>query len=371
MDAMPSSIWSTITVDEGRATLPEPRGRISAAVIDALNGAGDMAAARRLAECAGDDVLQDEDAQLALTMLYEVAIRGFTGVDDRWEWDPELLTTRAALEARTAPGLERAALGLLDRAGIDPHVAGRDAVDALWRLTAYDEGPALSAHVERRATVEQIREILVHRSLYQLREGDLHTLGIPRLGGRPKAALIEVQTDEYGDGRLGRMHSTLFAVTMASAGLSTGYFAYLDAVPGRTLAALNALSLFGLHRARLGELIGHLAAIEMTSSGPSRRYSAGLRRLGFDAPARRFYDEHIEADAMHEQVVARDLVAPFVADSPERGAAVLTGAATFLALEIDLAIHLLGAWDDGHSSLRLPVGEDGAIARTSTSSSKR
>ena len=62
------------------------------------------------------------------------------------------------------------------------------------------------------------------------------------------------------------------------------------------------MSLFGLHRRWRGAALGHLAAVEMTSSEPSRRYSAGLRRLGFDERVTVFYDEHVEADAVHEQI---------------------------------------------------------------------
>ena len=40
------------------------------------------------------------------------------------------------------------------------------------------------------------------------------------------------------------------------------------------------MSLFGLHRRLRGALVGHLAAFEMTSSIPNRRYGDGLRRLG-------------------------------------------------------------------------------------------
>ncbi|NMM85605.1 hypothetical protein B2J88_14700, partial [Rhodococcus sp. SRB_17] len=93
---------------------------------------------------------------------------------------------------------------------------------------------------------------------------------------------MEVQGDEYGGGRLERMHSTLFATTMRELGLSKHYAHYLEVVPAVTLAGLNVLSFFGLHRRHLGALVGHLCAVETTSSLPSKNYSAGLRRLGFD-----------------------------------------------------------------------------------------
>ena len=65
--------------------------------------------------------------------------------------------------------------------------------------------------------------------------------------------------------------------------------------PAATLATVNLMSLFGLHRRLRGAIVGHLALFEMTSSIPNRRYANGLRRLGFDDPAAtEFFDEHVD-----------------------------------------------------------------------------
>ena len=80
-------------------------------------------------------------------------------------------------------------------------------------------------------------------------------LGDPRLVGSPKAALVRIQGDEYGDGTACRMHQQLFAETMRALGLDPTYGAYLDALPGTTLATVNLISLFGLHRRWRGALV--------------------------------------------------------------------------------------------------------------------
>ena len=84
--------------------------------------------------------------------------------------------------------------------------------------------------------------------MYQLKEADPHTWAIPRLTGRAKAALVEIQADEYGGGRPERMHSALFARTMRGLGLNDSYGGYVDAVPAISLASVNMMSLFGLNR---------------------------------------------------------------------------------------------------------------------------
>ena len=112
------------------------------------------------------------------------------------------------------------------------------------------------------------------------------------------------------------------------------------------------MSLFGLHRRWRGAALGHLAAVEMTSSEPSRRYSAGLRRLGYDERVTVFYDEHVEADAVHEQIASVDMCGSLVAEEPHLASDVLFGAACSLAMDAVAAHHLLGAWEAGRSGLR-------------------
>ncbi|GGR46602.1 hypothetical protein GCM10010168_76670 [Actinoplanes ianthinogenes] len=312
------------------------RGALSSAVIDALSGgAADFTVAP-------DD---DEDFHLALFVCYELAYRGWDGVDDAWEWRLDLLRLRAELEDRWQDRLH-------ELAG-PPVAADPETVPAeLARIVAADDGPSLSGYLRGRATHEQFREFVIHRSVYHLREADPHTWAIPRLGGRAKAALVEIQADEYGDGVTGRMHQELFKQTMSWFGLDLTYGGYVHAVPAETLAVNNLMSFFGLHRARRGAILGHLAAYEMTSSLPNRAYGNGLRRLGGDASATAFYDEHVEADAVHEQIAAHDLCGTFALAEPDLAGQVLWGARCALAVDTLWARAVLDAWAAGRSSLR-------------------
>jgi hypothetical protein len=235
-------------------------------------------------------------------------------------------------------------------------VAAQDARDA------QDGVPSLSAYVRKRATLDQVRELLVHRSVYQLKEADPHSWGIPRLTGRAKAALVEIQYDEYGCGRPEQMHAALFARTLRSLGLDDTYGAYVDSVPATTLATTNAMSMFGLNRRWRGALAGHLAAFEMSSSLPNGRYGDGLRRLGFDRAATEFFDVHVEADAVHEQVAAVDLCGGLLDAEPQLREDVLFGAAVCALLDSRSAALLVTAWQRGQSALRPVARLAGACA---------
>jgi hypothetical protein len=302
---------------------------------------------RRLVAGVGDPVA-DDDLQLALYLCFELHYRSFEGVDPRWEWSPGLLAVRAVLEGAFLDGLD-AELDVADP--VDPEQVG----DRLFQLEAEDEGPSLSRHLEREADLEEIREFVVHRSLYQLKEADPHSWAIPRLSGAAKTALLEVQGDEYGGGRPERMHSGLFAKTMRALGLDDRENAYLPWALGVTLASVNLMSALGLRRSRRGAIVGHLAMFEMTSALPNRRYGNALRRLGFDADATDFYDEHVEADAVHENIAAYDLAGGLARAEPELADDILFGARALLHLDDRFAHHLLAAWGEGETSLRRPL----------------
>ncbi|HEX6153190.1 MAG TPA: iron-containing redox enzyme family protein [Solirubrobacterales bacterium] len=327
--------------------LPPPRGPLSDQLFEALEGPAHMRmAAPGLIE--SPDPIADEDLQLALYVAYELHYTSIEGVDESWEWSPSLLSFRASLERpfeeAVAELVQPAEAQELDSVG-----------DALQQIVAEDPGPPLSRYLETQGTREQVLEHVVHRSAYQLKESDPHSWAIPRLSPRPKAALLEVQFDEYGGGDAERMHSALFAKTMDGLGLDSAYGHYLDRWPGVTMATVNLMTGFGLHRRRRGAIVGHLAGFEMTSSIPNRRYGNALRRLGFGPEVTHFYDEHVEADAVHENIAAWDLAGGLAAEEPEVAADVLFGARALLQLEARWASHLMDAWEQGKTSLRSPL----------------
>jgi hypothetical protein len=332
--------------------LPQSRGPVTEAVFAALaRPVHDLDPSIDVPATA--DPLADEDLQLALYCLYELHYRGMPGVDEDWEWEPSLLALRRRLEAAFVVGLEELAGPPRPEA-----VSPREIDIALRTIAEADEGPSLSKHLERRGTLEQLHEFVVHRSAYQLKEADPHSWAIPRLSGRAKAALIEIEADEFGGGRLERMHAQLFADAMQALGLDHRYGAYLDHIPALTLATVNLMSYLGLHRSRRGAVIGHLALFEMTSTIPNRRYGAAVRRLGFeDQRATAFFDEHVEADAVHEAVASVDLAGGLVEAEPQLAGDLLWGARTLAAIEARWGTELLGAWEEGRSSLRIPLAQ--------------
>ncbi|MFC4373525.1 iron-containing redox enzyme family protein [Nocardia halotolerans] len=320
-------------------SLPAPRGELSAAVNELLTRPPGSA----VPAVTGTDPY-GEDSLLALHTCYELHYQGFAGVDDDWEWDPGLLRLRRDLEQ-----------GLL--AALRADVPGGDDVDAeLDRLLEpAADGGGVAGYLAEQGDPQLLREYFVHRSIYHHIEADPYAWVIPRLRGQAKAALVAVEFDEFGGGHGDRVHAQLYADLLAGAGLEPGYLHYLDVVPAPMLALVDMMSLFGLHRGLRAATMGHFAANEITSSPASRRLAELARELLPHPACARFYTEHVEADAVHEQVMRRDVLAEMLADEPEAAAGIVFGIQATDLLEDRFGAHVLDSWGAGRTSLLRPL----------------
>lgn len=327
--------------------LPAAHGPLSAAVRRSLSGSAPHYQLTRIGASARDSDPYGLDLQLALYMCYELHYRGFADVDPNWEWNPGLLHLRAQLERSFLTGVSR------DVGQIEPGRTAGAEMDDLSIEVSDGDGP--SYWLRDNGTWQQMLEYFVHRSLYHLKEGDPHAFAIPRLTGQAKASFVAIEFDEYGAGRGARVHQQLFADLLTAAGLDANYLAYLGVVPAEALAVVNLMSLFGLHRKFRGAAVGHFASTEITSSPGSRRLVEALQRLNAPPECVAFYREHVEADAVHEQVVRRDVVGTLVAQEPHLESDVVFGIRAHAAVEDRLADVIMASWKAGTTSLRTPL----------------
>jgi pyrroloquinoline quinone (PQQ) biosynthesis protein C len=324
--------------------LPEPTGALSGQVIDALRrpaASGSFPAGPSSYE---GDCLADADFQLALWVLYELHYQGFEDCDEAWEWHPGAVAHRADLES-----VFLAALRSVPVPTTSPDTPTHERIEQVVEAVP---GADMARYMQREATLEQYREYLKIKSVYHHKESDPQSFVLARLRGVPKVRLAELQYDEYGAGRPDRHHQTLFARTLVEAGLDDTYGVYLHHAPAPTLAVNNAMSLFGLHRRFRGAAMGHLAAFESTSSIPCRRVAQGIRRIGLSEAAADYFDEHIEADAVHEQLALRDICGTMAEEEPALVDDILFGAFVCCHLEALEGERLVGAWREGRSALR-------------------
>jgi hypothetical protein len=341
---------TTATDEEDEMLLPQARGPLSDLVIRTLASGRELdvpTAGTELERVVSTAVLlSDEDLHLTLWTAYELYYRGFDDVDPDREWDPDLIGLRRRIERLFEAEL---------RAVTSDAVAAAKAADGdfptrLLDLVESSEAPSLAAFLQRSASTEQVLDFMMQRSLYHLRESDPHSFVLPRVDGPAKVALAELQYDEYGAGRPDRLHATMFADALEGCGLERTYGAYVNQASGHTFAVNNVMSLFALQRRLRGAALGHQAAFEATSSVPCRKIAAGVERVGLPPVVSAYFDEHVEADAAHEQVAVRDICGSLVAAEPELADDVLFGAAACLHLDALAAQAHLEEWTSEQSS---------------------
>ncbi|WP_265078141.1 iron-containing redox enzyme family protein [Gordonia polyisoprenivorans] len=140
------------------------------------------------------------------------------------------------------------------------------------------------------------------------------------------------------------MHATLFARTMSTLGLDSGYAAYVNTLPAATLAWVNALTLFASRRRLRGAIVGHLLALESTSSLPNKR----MPRVCDDSDSTQLQPcsstNMVEADAVHEQIALHDMAIPFLHSEPRQSVELLTGFRAAILFDADVGHHLLRSW---------------------------
>lgn len=358
----PSATAGTPSSDEAAYAAPpfRSRGPVSEQLLAALRRPADDAD-RTLSgfgehlERAIDgsrDILRDDDLQLSLLVLHGLHYGSVVDADDEWEWHPATVAARVAIEREFEAQLREQVPTVRFP---DPTPEG--VATALFDLTKPGPGPSAARFIAKKATHEQVREYVKLRSVYTLKEADAQTWSIPRLNGRAKAALVEIQTDEYGGGRPERMHAAIFARAMRGLDLDDTYGTYVDEVPALTLASFNMMSMFGLNRRLRGATAGHYAVYEMTSSIPNRLLGDGFRRLGYGDDVTDYFDEHVEADAVHEQIAGRDLAGGLAEQEPELLDDIAFGASAALTVDGWTADDVLQAWTAGRSPLRVPQAQ--------------
>ena len=215
-----------------------------------------------------------------------------------------------------------------------------------------DDGYSLSQEVLESGDLARFLEVLVHRSVYQLKEADPHTWAIPRLGGRSGAA------DRDPDGRVRQRPARegprrAVRHDAARCRARRPYGAYLEHLPGVTLATTNLISLLGGRRRLVPALLGHLAMFENTSVGPMARWAAlcDRPRLPRRCSSLLRRARRRRRPPRSPRPTAR-LVGGLLAECPSAAPDVVFGAAAGGLVESLFADHLRLAWAAGRSSLR-------------------
>jgi len=283
------------------------------------------------------DPLVDLDLQLSLNLCYELHFLSFRGVETGWEWDPGLLELRAELERLFMRGLGSAVGKPLE---IRP-----DEVSGRLRGLKPDPGfEELVDHVANDAGLSQTRELVIHRSPVKLRQPDPYGWTMARLRGRPRRTLAKLVQNAVPA-------RALYSKTMRAVGLDDRDGAYLDLLPGSTLAEVNLISFFGLHRRAHGAMLGQIAMQEILYPAEDKACGQALSRLGMNGDAAAYFGEAEHRAESLAPAAVFEMAEGLARIDPKLGPDIILGARAMLAVQKRLVDRMLERWRGSASSL--------------------
>lgn len=150
---------------------------------------------------------------------------------------------------------------------------------------------------------------------------DLVALTQLKLPTRPKLELARNYWDEMGQGHAGGMHGPMLEHLAATLELDAR-----GEVVWESLALGNLMLALAMNRHYTYQAIGALGAIELTAPGRAEHVNAGLKRLGVNGEARRYFALHATLDVRHSIAWNREVLRPLVAADPACAPLIAEGA---------------------------------------------
>lgn len=141
----------------------------------------------------------------------------------------------------------------------------------------------------------------------------------------PHSAKMELANnywDEMGRGNPKGMHGPMLDGLVDQMALEPA----IETTVWESLALANGMTAMAANRRYAWHSVGALGAIELTAPDRSRATADGLKRLGFDGKARRYFELHAVLDVKHSDDWNAKVITPLVAEDPSRARAIAEGA---------------------------------------------
>lgn len=179
--------------------------------------------------------------------------------------------------------------------------------------------------LETEASLEALETYLTQEAAGEAGFDDLVALTQVRLPDQPKMELARNYWDEMGRGNPKGMHGPMLHYVVEALGLDP----QIGTTCWESLALANAMTGMATNRDYAWHSVGALGAIELTAPARSAATSRTMRRLGFDAKLRRYFDLHAVLDIKHSEEWNKEAIRPLVEDAvegPARATAMAEGA---------------------------------------------
>lgn len=234
----------------------------------------------------------------------------------RFEEDQRMLRLeRAFLDQLRAATAARAARAPTDVEGFLGWFEG-------LAVTGPGQGDPLFPWLAREAGAEDFNYYLGQEAAGEAGFDDLTAMTQVKMPAAAKMELANNYWDEMGRGNPKGMHGPMLDALIVELGLE----ARIEDTVWESLALANAMTAMATNRSYAWHSIGALGVIELTAPGRSRATADGLKRLGFDGKARRYFELHAVLDVRHSQDWNEKVLKPLVAEDPRRATAIAEGA---------------------------------------------
>jgi hypothetical protein len=275
---------------------------------------------------------EQQDAHLFLQrILYKINRLVFFWFDDLRNYDNErsyfLAKLRDRIEASWQQWEERQLAEAVPEAANLPRNVEK-VKEELKRLSKEDVDPAPSEaalYISNHMGLEGYKHLLAIASVDGLVEASRQSRVCGGVGNAISCAVFKVLSEEYGNGRLHKKHSTFFAKMLEEVGLSSEPEHYFDLVPWQVLASINQNFLLTERRRFYLRYLGGLTFFEVNGPSVYKGYLAAARRLGLSQDAAGYWELHIKEDERHGAQMVAEVAVPLADAYPDNASEILKG----------------------------------------------
>lgn len=169
---------------------------------------------------------------------------------------------------------------------------------------------------------EEMKWFLTQEAAGEAGFEDLLAMTQVKMPALPKLEFARNYWDEMGRGNAKGMHGPMLGYMIDALHLDPA----IDSTVWESLALANAMTAMATTRRYAWHSVGALGVIELTAPDRAAAVAKGLRRLGYSARERRYFDLHASLDVKHSADWNREALRPLIEDDPRRMAPIAEGA---------------------------------------------
>lgn len=208
--------------------------------------------------------------------------------------------------------------GLREQVAGDAAAAPTGAAGFLaWFESLKEVGPGqhdpLFDWLATQASMQQMRWFLQQEAAGEAGFDDLVAYTQVKLPPVPKLEMARNYWDEMGRGKQVGMHGLMLSELIDGLQL----LPQIETTAWEPLALANTMLGLAMNRRYTYHSIGALGVVELTAPGRVAKVAAGLKRLGFTARERAYFDLHAVIDVRHSREWNAQIIEPLVAADPQ------------------------------------------------------